>query len=170
MRKTSLLLFSLLLVGLVAGPATARSNAPGNAPGHAHGASDPSLGAQLAAVRAATARYHDVTVALEDDYVPATPCVVHPDLGTMGYHYVNLELLGLSGDDLDPTRPQALLYIPDPDIGLRLVGVEYLSTDADETMFGQPFQPGPAGPALHVWVWANNPAGMFADYNPSISC
>jgi hypothetical protein len=22
----------------------------------------------------------------------------------------------------------------------------------------------------HAWVWMNNPAGMFADWNPEVSC
>ena len=26
--------------------------------------------------------------------------------------------------------------------------------------------PGPAFYLTHAWVWANNPAGMFADFNP----
>jgi hypothetical protein len=23
---------------------------------------------------------------------------------------------------------------------------------------------------LHAWVWKNNPAGMFEDWNPDVSC
>jgi hypothetical protein len=23
---------------------------------------------------------------------------------------------------------------------------------------------------LHIWLWAHNPEGMFADYNPYIVC
>ena len=30
--------------------------------------------------------------------------------------------------------------------------------------------PGPAFYLTHAWVWANNPAGMFADWNPKVSC
>jgi hypothetical protein len=45
-------------------------------------------------------------------------------------------------------------------------------------LFGQTFQgpmPGhvPGMPwhwDLHVWVWANNPSGMFAQWNPALSC
>jgi hypothetical protein len=45
-------------------------------------------------------------------------------------------------------------------------------------LFGQTFQgpmPGhvPSMPwhwDLHVWVWANNPSGMFAQWNPALSC
>jgi hypothetical protein len=24
--------------------------------------------------------------------------------------------------------------------------------------------------ALHLWLWAHNPEGLFADYNPIVSC
>jgi hypothetical protein len=162
MRKTILLLVVLLLGGLLAGPAAA--DPPGR--GHAHGTHDTSLGAQLAQVRAATARYHDVDAAEADGYVEMTPCVESP-AGAMGYHYVNM---GLLEQPLDPTKPEALLYVPGPNGTLRLVGVEYLSPDEGETLFGQTLEPGPGGFALHVWVWQNNPAGMFADFNPRLSC
>jgi hypothetical protein len=23
---------------------------------------------------------------------------------------------------------------------------------------------------LHAWVWKNNPAGMFEDWNPTVTC
>ena len=140
--------------------------------------SAPGVGAQLAQVRAATARYHDVDVAIADGYVlpPGSPCVEGAE-GAMGYHFVHLGRLGqLMGDAtlaLDPTAPEALLYIPGRDGRLRLVGVEYLHPQGGE-LFGQPladFSP-PFGEetALHVWLWQANPAGMFAPYNPNLSC
>jgi len=24
--------------------------------------------------------------------------------------------------------------------------------------------------ALHTWIWNSNPSGMFASYNPTVSC
>jgi hypothetical protein len=24
--------------------------------------------------------------------------------------------------------------------------------------------------ALHVWLWKHNPSGLFADWNPNVSC
>ena len=86
----------------------------------------------------------------------------------MGHHYVNMGLVG----SLDPTTPQALLYVPGPWGQLRLVGVEYLSPDPTATLFGQGFalNPDTGLHALHVWLWQGNPSGVFADYNPNLSC
>lgn len=167
MRKTILFIVALLLGGLLAGPAAA--DPPGH--GHAHGKHDPSLGAQLAEVRAATAHYHDVTVAMEDGYVE-TPCVEHPELGAMGHHYANFDLIEhvMETGELDVTAPPILLYVPDANGELRLAGVEYISGDAGSVL-GQDLKPGGPFPfALHVWVWQDNPAGMFADFNPRLSC
>lgn len=44
------------------------------------------------------------------------------------------------------------------------------------TLFGQDFHlktniPGtPPVWALHLWLWTHNPEGLFADYNPTVSC
>ena len=44
-------------------------------------------------------------------------------------------------------------------------------------LLGQGFEldppPAPGVPwhwSLHVWIWADNPSGMFSPWNPSISC
>jgi hypothetical protein len=167
--------------------------------------SAPPVSAELAAVRAATAPFHDLAVANAADYVipPGEPCVPTP-VGVMGIHAPNLPLMG--DQQLDPLRPEALLYVPAGNGGLRLVGVEYFqfvllrnlktldlgfwfkegAWDPAEyevvtptpRLFGQTFDgpmPGhiPAMPwhwDLHVWVWSHNPAGMFAEGNPSLSC
>jgi len=47
-----------------------------------------SVQAQLAEVRAATARYHDLDAALADGYIPVSPCVAEAGLGGMGYHFL----------------------------------------------------------------------------------
>lgn len=136
---------------------------------------------ELAAARAATARYHDEAAAIAAGYQHTDECVAAPP-GAMGYHYVSPTLF----DPLDVTRPGAVLYAPGPH-GRRLVAVEYFVVDRDQnpatdddrpSLFGQPFDgpmPGhfPGMPVhydLHVWLWAHNPDGMFAQWNPSISC
>lgn len=115
--------------------------------------------------------------------MPFSDCVAAPGLGTMGIHYARPSLLG---GGLDARQPELLLYVPSDD-GLRLVGVEYFKIDADQnlttdddrpSLFGQPFdgpmeghQPGmPRHYDLHVWLWQANPAGMFAQFNPNVSC
>jgi hypothetical protein len=136
---------------------------------------------QLAAVRQATAKYHDVSQALADGYIPVSPCDEHHGVGAMGIHYLNPELaMDLV---LDPLTPEVLLYIPSGN-GLRLVAVEYFVADVGQphpVLFGQAFDGPMAGhePAmppelvhydLHVWLWQANPAGIFAQWNPSLHC
>lgn len=129
----------------------------------------------LADVRRATAKYHDVSVALADGYLPAEHCVADQP-GTMGLHYVHPDRMS----SVDPLRPAILLYLPGAD-GPRLAGVEYFQPDAGQprpAVLGQPFdgpmpghEPGmPQHYDLHVWLWAHNPAGMFSAFNPAVSC
>ena len=137
----------------------------------------------LAAARAATAKYHNPSVAEADGYLPAHDCVESP-AGVMGYHWV--KPANFNGP-LDVTKPQVLVYQPMPNDRLRLVAVEYLSWDADQrlstdddrpTLFNRGFdgpmtghEPGmPVHYDLHVWVWKHNPSGMFAQWNPAGSC
>lgn len=57
-------------------------------------------------------------------------------------------------------------------------GAGYQIVNAAPILFGQTFQGPMAGhdPGmpwhydLHAWIWKNNPSGMFAQFNPSISC
>lgn len=137
----------------------------------------------LASLRRATARYHDVDAALADGYLVDEHCVAAPP-GGMGFHYVNPGYMDL---EVDAARPEALLYAPTRDGGVRLVGAEFLvhgdawdAVNATPPAFaGVAFNPpsdrsavAPPGPfyTLHVWVWANNPSGMFAPFNPRVSC
>ena len=139
-------------------------------------------GDSVAAIRAATAAYHDVEAAIADGYVPSDECVAAP-AGAMGHHYVKPSLLG---QPADLRRPAVLLYLP-TGAGLKLGGVEWMQADADQdpttdtdrpSLLGVPFDgpmPGhgpdqPVHYGLHAWVWQHNPAGMFAPFNPSASC
>ena len=138
----------------------------------------------LAQLRAVTAKYADVRVALANGYRRASPCVVSPQ-GTMGFHYIHPRLA--TTPTIIVRQPEILLYVPQPGGGLRLVGVEYWKADPDQrltTAVGRPMLWGKAfhGPMkghapdmpvhfdLHVWLFAPNPRGLFADFNPTVSC
>ena len=144
------------------------------------------VAAQLAQVRRLTAPFHQIQRANRAGWVgQLSPCVSN-EVGGMGYHIGNPEYL-MNGI-LDPLKPEALLYEPMKNGRLRLVGVEYIvffgppetvggdPVEGDQPwLFGQGFNNSPhVGPfgawTLHVWLWRNNPEGMFAEYNPKVSC
>jgi hypothetical protein len=133
----------------------------------------------LAAVRAATARFHRFAVADNEgyDFLFLNTCMVDEsgaDRGGMGYHYVNTALLD---GEVSIATPEAVLYEPGPNGQLRLVGLEYVIPKAAWT---RPTPPVLLGReltlnafdlwALHVWVWKRNPSGMYADWNPDVNC
>lgn len=130
-------------------------------------------GASLAAVRAATAKYHDVERALADGYtLLGAPCFESAD-GGMGIHYTNGGPDGSGFDaEVSAIEPDSLVYV-ETDHGLRLVAVEYIAAGLgadDLTVLGEPLHSLPGTPLyiLHAWVWKENPAGMFEDYNPKV--
>lgn len=151
-----------------------------------HSSASEKLDPQLAEVRRATARFHDVAVAERAGYLDPGPghCVEVPGLGGMGIHFVNPALIFDDGV-LDPTQPEVLLYVPTGNGRLRLVGVEYLVPVADwdgssaPDLFGKPFdgpmaehEPNTTGDHYdqHAWVWSHNPDGALATWNKEISC
>lgn len=138
----------------------------------------------ISEVRGATVQYQDVDVAVENEYGPFLDCFINGEESAMGQHYVNG---GLVGDDiLDPMLPEALVYEPHEDGSMILVGFEYLVFadvwDPDDegreppVLFDQEFHlktnipDTPPVWALHLWLWAHNPDGLFADFNSTVFC
>jgi hypothetical protein len=185
-----------LCVGLV-GPVLAAAAlfptvASGEAQPLAHDHGDAEVQAELAQVRAATARFHQVDEAIAAGYERGwvngdgnrivAGCVSNPTAGAMGYHYFNADLM--ADNDVNALEPEVLVYAPTDDGGLKLVAVEWVVRSAQSNPAGVAEAPSvlgmemhilvpPPGPAFwltHAWVWAHNPAGMFADFNPEVSC
>jgi len=137
-------------------------------------------------VRTATAKFIDVNVALDNGWVRGTPCISGPDSGAMGVHIILPSRV--TDGVLDANKPEALIYEPQPNGALRLVGVEYIVLAADWARLhpegGTPDVDGhltnfvdepnrfglPAFYELHVWAWEHNPNGSFADWNSRVSC
>jgi hypothetical protein len=149
------------------------------------------LEAQLEKVKAATAKYQSVATAIADGFVAPPACASLPGQGAGGYHYTNTSRVD---GRVVAEEPETLLYIPEAG-QLRLVAVEYFVPVVLDGVpyFGltAPASPGATphvldhnldGPMaghnptmpwhwdLHVWIWRDNPAGMFNPWNPALSC
>ena len=143
-------------------------------------------GTLITMVRESTERFRDVSVAEAEGYHLLFGCVSGSDAGAMGLHYANLSLVG--DGELDPTRPEIVIYEPMPDGRLRLIGADFLvladawhaKHPAAETpqitgqllhLFESPNRFGlPAFYTLHVWAWKENPTGMFVNWHSNVSC
>ena len=139
--------------------------------------------ALVKAVREATERFKDVSVAQNEGYQLQFGCVSGPDAGAMGLHYING---GLVGDpEIDVAKPEIVIYEPTPN-GPRLIGADYLvfadawnaKHSSPPELMGQWFQyfeaPNrfglPAFYTLHVWAWKPSPTGTFVNWNTNVSC
>jgi hypothetical protein len=171
------------------------------------GASEPTLDE----VRAATARFQNVKVALAEGYVrdPTNMCDVAPmmgrpaALGGMGIHFFRPDLLGITappnprvdgnGTHTDFRKPSILIYEPREDGTLELVAVENLvfkkaweaaGNKGLPTFHGIEYDHMADDPATsideahnfephydrHVWLYRPNVNGMFAQFNPTVTC
>jgi hypothetical protein len=160
---------------------------------HDHAAHAAGLESELAQVRRITARFHRVEEAVAAGYELGwvngsqvriiTGCVTNvanPAAGAMGYHYFQPQLV--ADNAVDPLEPEVLVYAPAPDGGLRLAAVEWVVRGPNTNPPGVSSPPSVLGMPMHIlvpavgfyikhaWVWMNNPAGMFADWNPEVSC
>ena len=150
------------------------------------------LSPELEAAKTALSKYSDPFVAIKDGYFSTVACMDFPQgatdgnveypPGAMGVHFLNAANIG---PNLDPTKPQVLIYEP---VGNKLVlaGAEWFvpvqaAPNGAPTIFGQTL----AGPMdghepimptslkhydLHVWLWKNNPRGLFTSTNSGVKC
>jgi hypothetical protein len=130
----------------------------------------------IARLRDLTAPFHEFEAAARAGWgAQITGCFSDPTLGGMGYHYGNVDLIDGTVAVLEP---ELLLYEPQKNGKLRLVAVEYIvpfgawTATEPPRLFDQSFHRNEAFGlwVLHVWHFRNNPNGMFADWNPTVSC
>ena len=162
-------------------------------------------------VRAATERFKDVKVAEAEGYVrePSNTCETADMMGrpvtdgAMGVHYLRADLLGITappnprvdgtGTHTDFLKPGVLIYEPQADGSMALVGIENLvfakawqaagntkppsfqrvpydhmvddpATALDEAHMFSPHYD------RHVWLFRPNPTGIFTPFNPAVTC
>jgi len=142
----------------------------------------PALPPELESVRASLEKYRDPVLAVHDGYLSTLGCVQYPD-GGMGVHFLNPALIGPVPD---PTSPQILVYEPDDAGKLHLVAVEWLiplatGVGGRPELLGRAFNGPMEGHVplmprelhhydLHVWLFKENPAGIFNPTNPDVTC
>lgn len=138
----------------------------------------------IAAARNATARFHNFKAAQDAGYTQQFPvgCAVDPSTGPLdpsegaqAYHYMNAALVGDGVIDLE--RPELLMYEPQKNGSLKLVGVDYVlprTLPKPAPLLGMEFGEvnvqGAQVWALHIWAWRANSNGTFHPWNPDVSC
>lgn len=125
-------------------------------------------------------------------------CISDSDAGGMGYHYINNGGKNIGDDSVALLDPEFIVYAPDKgpsnngDVRRRLAAVEYFlpfsakwPAKADKSFERAPrlhdfstmsqlpdveFTEATrfGGWMFHIWVWENNPGGMFANFNTSV--
>jgi hypothetical protein len=165
---------------------------------------------EIAAIRSAVEKYQDVNGALAEGYIPdpSGHCVsaeaegLPAEWGSMGIHYLNPELLQITATEPrvdgksthnDFMKPSILLYEPQADGSLVLVGVENLVFEEAwraagntappifagrtwDTMADDPSTPGDEAHGfaphfdLHVWLFREHPTSALMPFNPNVTC
>ncbi len=169
----------LIALTVVAGACSGDTTTPAGAPDFKVDRNPSGVQQALAAARAATAGFHRFDVATESGYtfLFMDMCMVDESAeaaGGMGYHYVNTDLLD---GTVEVTSPEALLYERGSNGKLNLVALEYVIPASEWTsaeppvLMGQELKLNGFGLyALHVWLWKDNPSGIFASWNPRVTC
>ena len=160
-------------------------------------------------LRTSLDKYQDVNVALADGYIPdpSGMCVTAEmagapaEMGGMGIHYLHPEVLGITSTDpivdgtstnTDWSRPAILIYEPQADGSMQLVGLEnlvfeeaWIATGEPSPMTnGRPWDYMKDDPATegheahgfaphydqHVWLWRENPNGALEVFNAAVTC
>jgi hypothetical protein len=156
-------------------PATQQDAA--DAADHAHQADpSPEVAAQLDALRTMTAGYTDLAAAQAQGYTEAiTPCWYHRDHGGQGVHYARTDLIDGA---VSLGEPEIVMYEPLADGSHQFLAIEYIvpfdawQQDSPPELLGREFMRNERLGlyVLHVWLGKDNPSGMFADWNPNVSC
>jgi hypothetical protein len=127
-------------------------------------------------------KYQDVAVAKAEGYRPESPCESSAE-GTMGIHYVHEGKIAAPPDVLKLVAIeyfQPVIQDGEPYLGSESEPPrpDSLPAEPPELFDGQPFDGPMAGhnPTMpwhydqHVWLYAHNPDGLFAPWNPAIAC
>ncbi|QBA65531.1 hypothetical protein EQY75_00225 [Muriicola soli] len=123
-------------------------------------------------LKAATAKYVNVDVATAEGFFDASGFVPN-----MGHHYILPERID---ETFELSKPEILLYVPNANGVMEIVAVEYAVPIEDLDNPGLPpegftgkddvweINPNLKQWQLHVWIYTENPEGIFTAHNPAI--
>jgi hypothetical protein len=132
--------------------------------------------AQIDQVIGLTDKFKDIEAAKAAGFTDQTPpgCLSSAE-GGQGFHYLNPALVD---DKVEILTPEMLMYEPQADGSMQLVGIDYIipfdrwTAAEPPTLLGRPLMRNETYSvwALHIWTVRENPTGMFAPWNPNVSC
>jgi len=163
----------MLTAVFLASPAAANSGY-----GKSLGANNQAVRAQINLLEKATTAFYSYDVAQASGWSAVISDCVESPTGGMGYHVANPGELDAKPFTLSLLRPEVLLYAPMADGSMEFLGVEYIvpytlaNASTPPSILGQQLQYNPHLNiwALHVWTARQNPDGLFAPFNPTVSC
>jgi hypothetical protein len=127
-------------------------------------------------VRQTAEQFKDIKAARAAGYTKQYPegCIQSEE-GSQGFHFMNEALVD---DKVDVNTPELLMFEPKADGSLELIGVDYAipfdkwTAAEPPTLLGRPLMRNEPLKvwALHIWTQRENPSGMFAKFNPAVSC
>lgn len=105
-------------------------------------------------------------------------CFQNPGIGAMGYHYINT---GMLDTKVNRALPEAMIFATGADGQLEFVAVEYIvpiqawedaNLEGVPELYGLKFHRNDnlGVYVLHAWIGKDNPAGLFEDWNPLVTC
>jgi hypothetical protein len=134
------------------------------------------LAPELTALKEKFDPFQDFAQAQAAGYGEAiTTCWFNRTSGAQGTHYSRTALID---GVISPMEPEVVMYEPQEGGGLELTGLAYVVPYAQwpssnpPSLHGQTFHPNNVDSlwVLHAWLWRDNPSGLHADWNPTVSC
>jgi hypothetical protein len=149
---------------------------------HANGANSAAVNQWLAALRKETAHLQQFERAAPAGFdTKLLACMERAGEGGQGQHYGNMGRI--TKLEIEELAPEVVMYERQKNGREQLIAVEFIIPFAllpySEAQAANPpsirgvnFMPNHDLElwVLHVWLWKNNPSGMFANWNPDVSC
>ncbi|HSL71957.1 MAG TPA: hypothetical protein VK864_17035 [Longimicrobiales bacterium] len=136
----------------------------------------PEINQRLDSLRMLVAPFHNFDKAVAAGYSVGVGCVSDPVLGGMGYHYTRADKDLINDGVVNLLEPEFLVYAPRKGGPPKFSALDYFvpyntwTSPEPPTLLGVPFMREDRFQAwvIHVWLYWNNPDGIFSNYNRDV--